>query len=104
MQIRHRIHEVVVEDQPRGATVLQDELQLVGHQPPIQRHDHGADLGQCEVGLDELGAVHQEQRHTFALRDASCQERIGGSVAAVVQRIESEPLAVVAYICLTLRR
>ena len=32
MQIRHRIHEVVVEDQPRGATVLQDELQFVG--PP----------------------------------------------------------------------
>ena len=104
VQVGHRVHELVVEDQPRGAAVLQDELQLVGDQPPIQRHHDGADLGEREIRLHELRAVHQEQRHALALRHAGAQEGVRNAVAALVQRREGEPPAVVADVRLALRR
>ena len=66
LQLGHHRREVLGIQQHGGAGILEDELQLVGHQPPVQRHVDRADLGHREEGLDELGAVHQQQRHAVA--------------------------------------
>ena len=105
MQVGHELREVVVEDEPGGTGVLEDELQLIPHQPPVERHHHGADLAEREERLDELGAVHHEQAHPLALADAGAKKGIRHPVRAQVQLLEVEPLPRVAvHIRLPLRR
>ena len=96
MQIGHGVDEVIVEEEPRRAAVLQDEFQFVGDQAPVQRHHDGADLRQGEVRLDELGAVHQQQPDPFAFLNSRSQKRIRGLVAAGIEFAERQPFAAAA--------
>jgi hypothetical protein len=79
------VDEILVEDQPRRAAVLEDELQLVGDKTPIEGNHHRPYLGQRKIGLHELRAVHEQETHAFLLLNARLQERIGELVGSFVQ-------------------
>ena len=52
--------ELLGEQQHFGAGVGEDELKLVGHQPPVEWHDDGTDFGGSEEASHELGTVHEQ--------------------------------------------
>ena len=100
MQLSHHIDKLMAVDQAAGTAVFQDELELVGHQPPVERHHHRPDFAQGEVRFHELRAVHQQQAHTFAFLQAVGQELVRQTVAARVELLIGEPLVSMAvYVC-----
>jgi hypothetical protein len=96
VKFRYGVQEFIAEHQARGAAVFQDELELIRHQTPVQRHDHGTHLGKGEVGLHEFGTVHQQQPDAFTLGDAVIKQGIRQPVAAFVQFTKREPHVAVA--------
>ena len=91
VQLSDDLAECAAEDEGLSSAVGEDERELIRDEPPIEGDDDAADLGRAEEELDEFRAVHQECRNPVALPDPAVDERIGRSVAAVVQLRICEP-------------
>ncbi len=91
LQRGHHLGKLTVKQQHRGTAVREYEGQLVGHQPPVERHHDGTDAGDGEKRLDVLGAVHHEQRHAVALAYPEIDKRVGRATGALVELAVSEP-------------
>ncbi len=92
-QLVDGLAELGAEDDRGGAGVGEDERQLVGHEAPVQRHDHRTKLGDGEERLLELDRVHHHQGDAVAAPDAGRGQHVGGAVHPVVELGEREPAA-----------
>jgi hypothetical protein len=79
---RSGLGEVVVVDEQPWTAVTADELQLGDRQPPVQRHEDGAELGAGELHLEEVGVVVGEHRDPVLVADAE----LGGQHPGQAQR------------------
>jgi hypothetical protein len=73
-------------------TLLQDELDLIWNQTPVERHNDRPDLGQCEVGFHELGTVHEQQANTLTLLETGIQQRVGEPVTIAASLASATPV------------
>ena len=85
MQFGYNLVEGSAEDQRGGARIVQDEGELIGHEPPVEGHDYSASFGGAKEDFDELAAVHQQRCYSVALGESAVSHAVGDSVAALVQ-------------------
>ena len=67
----------LVDDEDARAGVLEDVGDLVGHEPRVDRDEHGAGAWHAEVRLEQLVDVRREERDPVAARDPALLERDG---------------------------
>ena len=82
--------ELRVDDHGRGAAVVRDVADLVGHEAEVDRHADRAEPGRREVRLNHLEAVVRERRDAIALRRAALGQRIRQPGDPVVQLAERQ--------------
>ena len=71
---RRRLRNSSSQTSTARAAVAEDERELVGDETPVERDDDRADLGDREEALDELDAVHEQERDAVARADAEGRE------------------------------
>jgi hypothetical protein len=69
----------VREDNP-GAAVREDDVELAGGEPGVERDRDGAQLERAQEGGGEADTVMHEERHALLWLDAEPAEPAGGSV------------------------
>ena len=82
--------EIVVIHQRAAAGVRKDVGDLRRHQPPVHRHQHGADLGDGEIGFNEFNAVFKQHANAIPRRYALREQRIGNAIGALVELSKTE--------------
>ena len=65
----------LVDDEDPRAGVLEDVGDLLGHEPGVDRDEHGAGARHAEVRLEQLVDVRGEERDPVAVRDPALLER-----------------------------
>ena len=65
----------LVDDEEPRAGVVEDVRDLLGHQPRVDRDEHGAGSRHAEVRLEQLVNVRGEERDAVAVRDPALLER-----------------------------
>ena len=87
-------HVGAPEEHPRLA-VRENERHLVGREAPVDRHEHGAQLGRGEQQIDLLQAVRSDDRHPLARSDGEgpAQEHCHSVRARVQLSIGERPPA-----------
>ena len=90
IKVRCKIRKFITKNQCRGATVFQDEFELVRDQAPVQWHNHSPDLGDRKIGLEKLSAVHHHDANAVTFLNAKIQEHVGYLISAVIQLFESQ--------------
>jgi len=92
LKFRRGGQELLAVEEDGRAGVLQDELELVGHEPPVERHHDAAQLRDREECGDELVRVHHQQGDPVTFLDPA-RQCTGDLVGPVVQLRVGEPAA-----------
>ncbi len=93
----HVLHEGLAQDESLRVGMVDDVLDLFRAEAEIEWHSDGADLGQGEVGLQELVAVVEEYGHLGALLDLRGQQGVGELIDAGIELFVREPLPAVDH-------
>ena len=72
-------------DQRRRVGLHDDVGHVAGAKARVDRHQHGADLGDGEEEKDVLGPVAEPQADVIARRDARRDQRLRGAIDLVAQ-------------------
>jgi hypothetical protein len=80
---RGQVLELVVGEQEPGAGVLQDETDVLGAEPVVERHQHPAGRRHPVVGFQQRRGVRAEERHPVTLAQPRRAQRRGQPVHAL---------------------
>ncbi len=75
----------------RRPRMVNDVGEVVGRQPVVDRHEHGANLGHGIEGLELLVDIRRDVCYPVTLANAHPLERGGPAVAAVEELLVGEP-------------
>jgi hypothetical protein len=70
--------------------VLDNELKLIRHETPIQRHNNSADLCDSDKRLDKLNTIHQTQCDPITVTDTQKAKLMAEPIRSCIKFREGE--------------